>query len=66
MRFLLTVVELTDIDVARIIWLLHPEVQCVIATRAVFAKLILLRGMKIANARKKEGEQTHIFSIYHF
>jgi hypothetical protein len=45
------VVKLTNIDIKRIIWLLHPEVQCVIAVRAAFAHAVLLPGMMLVNSR---------------
>jgi hypothetical protein len=49
--FLVETVPLEEIDLKRILWLLHPEVQCAIGTRAVLAAHFLLPGMKLA----KEG-----------
>jgi hypothetical protein len=46
--FLVKVVPLTKIDLKRILWLLHPEVQCALGTRAVLAAHFLLPGMKMA------------------
>jgi len=42
-------VTLTSHDIQRIIWLLNPEVKCVIGMRAVFAACFLLPGMKMVN-----------------
>jgi hypothetical protein len=47
--FLIRVAPLKERDLKRIVWLLHPEVQCVLASRAVFAAEFLLPGMKMIN-----------------
>jgi hypothetical protein len=48
--FLVKVVPLEVIDLKRILWLLHPEVQCAIGTRAVLAAEFLLPGMEMAKS----------------
>ena len=48
--FLLSSVHLTEREKCRIVWLLHLEVQFVIALCAVFAKRFLLPAMNIVNA----------------
>jgi hypothetical protein len=53
--FLLHVVPLTKIDIEQLLWLLHPEVQAVIAIRAVFAHWVLLPGMHMANCNRGKG-----------
>jgi len=55
--FLVQNVILTKNDMKWIIWLLNPEVQCVIAIRSVFASFFLLPGMKMVNS-------TGIFKSY--
>ena len=48
--FLATYVTLTKHEILRLQWLLYPEVQGVMASRACFAKHFLLPGMKLANS----------------
>ena len=52
---------LTKIELQRIFWVLHPEVQCIIAVRAVFAHAFLKPAMRKAEKLKmyvKEAEGT--------
>ncbi len=39
---------LTEYELQRIFWVLHPEVRCIIAARAVFAHGFLKPAMKKA------------------
>jgi hypothetical protein len=62
--FLLRDAQLTAIDLKRVVWLLHPEVQSVILMRAVFASKLLLPGMKMINPKPPRAS-TYLLTFDH-
>ena len=61
---------LIKIELQRIFWVLHPEVQCIIAVRAVFAHAFLLPAMKKASkmmiGTPGDNSMSFIFSFSFF
>jgi len=61
---------LTKIELQRIFWVLHPEVRCVLAVRAVFAHAFLLPAMKKASkmmiGTPGDNSMSFIFSFSFF
>ncbi len=62
---------LTKNELQRIFWILHPELRCIIAARAVFAHAFLLPAMKKANKIVKKlktatGIQGNCFTLSFF